>query len=272
MQKQIALLSNFALMAALSTSFAAVAEPSLDVQVASQLYTTDVPADRACEAAKLKIWRDAVERDCGSLFLDGRLRLKSETQDQLTIAQLQLQNGRVTEWAELSRDTTSTKTDSGDIGRCRVSGRLKTVCEPRETKAIAPLAVQLESATVRDGEALSIQIAASPEPYYLYAFSILPREPHKRQIAPLIPNALWPDEAIAANQLISLGTRHQIIARLPQDATHADEAILFVKTTSKSPAPISQMSLDQLNRWITQIPWHSRQEVLISYQIGEGPK
>jgi hypothetical protein len=272
MQKQIALLPNLALMAALSTSVAAVAEPSLDVQVASQLYTTDVPADRACEAAKLKIWRDAVERDCGSLFLDGRLRLKSETQDQLTIAQLQLQNGRVTEWAELSRDTTSTKTDSGDIGRCRVSGRLKTVCEPRETKTISPLDAHLKSATVRDGEALSIQIKASPKPYFLYVFSILPREPHSRQIAPLIPNALWPDEAIAANQPIDLSSRHQLIARLPRNAKHADEALLFVKTTSQSPAPASQMSLDQLNRWITQIPWDSRQELLISYQIGEGAK
>jgi hypothetical protein len=272
MQKRIALFLPMTLIAALSASGAAVAEPSLDVQVASQLYTTDVPADRACEAAKLKIWRDAVERDCGSLFLDGRLRLKSETQDQLTIAQLQLQNGRVIEWAELSRDTTSTKTDSGDIGRCRVSGRLKTVCEPRDTKAIAPLDVHLKSATVSDGEELSIQIAASPEPYFLYAFSILPREPHKRQIASLIPNALWPDEAIAANQPMSLSSRHQVIARLPSNAKHADEALLFVKTRSRSPAPASQMSLDQLNRWITQIPWDSRQEVLISYQIGEGAK
>jgi hypothetical protein len=238
-----------------------------ETQVATQLFSADSAPQSACEAAKLKLWQSAVERQCGSTLLDGRLRTKSENQDKLTIAQIQLQNGRVIDWKEQDRNVSLTKTDAGDIGRCRVKGTVKVFCETERPKKLSEFQAKLSDYTLKSGQVLSIDIEPAPESYFLHVFSILPSESIDRQVQLIFPNQLASNAEVPANTKLDLGRQHQIVAILPTGKSQSEEALLLVKSIGKLAPPPGNMRIDQLNRWLTAIPYSERQETLIGYQI-----
>jgi hypothetical protein len=257
------------LVIAISATGAALAQ---ETQVATQLFSADSSPQSACEAAKLKLWQNAVERQCGSTLLDSRLRAKSENQDKLTIAQIQLQNGRVIDWAEQDRDISLTKTDAGDIGRCRIKGTVEIFCESQSPKKLSEFQAKLSDYTLNSGQILSIDIQPAPESYFLHVFSILPSESIDRQVQLLIPNQLASNTEVQANTKLDLGKHHQIVASLPIGKTESEEALLLVKSVGKLAPPPSNMRIDQLNKWLTTIPYSERQEMLIGYQIVRSSK
>jgi hypothetical protein len=252
------------LLLAIGASGVALAQ---ETQVATQLFSADSSPKSACEAAKLKLWQNAVERQCGSTLLDGRLRTKSESQDKLTIAQIQLQNGRVIDWAEQDRDVSLTKTDAGDIGRCRVKGTVKVFCETQSPKKLSEFQAKLSDYTLKSGQVLTIDIEPAPESYFLHVFSILPSESIDRQVQLLVPNHLASNTEVQANTKLDLGKQHQIVASLPIGKAQSEEALLLVKSIGKLAPPPGKMRIDQLNKWLTTIPYSDRQETLIGYQI-----
>lgn len=249
----------------------AVPDPS--DRVATQFFPTSVAPQKACDSAKLRIWQETVDEKCGATLLEGRLRIRSEDSDRLTIAQLQLQHGRVTHWQENSRAISVVA--SGDSGQCRVSGRATVHCESGSHKDLPPLEATLDKHTLRNGEALGVRIhatgtpsnASSNPPYYLHAFSILPDAPENEQVTQVFPNTFDPQNRLPGGTEVNLASRFKLIATT--DKQISDEALLLVKSRDKPTPPPKTMNLQALNRWILSIPFEYRQELLLTYQIGK---
>ncbi len=232
-----------------------------------------------CGAALARARRKALESVCGLQVSGGSGRFKNESIDELSLFLFEETGGRIVSAKTVSKTVEyhrGAAPESTALKQCIVSTEIEVKCDRgNRDPAFAPnfLAdVTLNETSLREGEELTVSLTAT-DSMYVSVFQYLPYIKAGKNIFRIFPNERQPHDYIKkGDKLIipntGVDSDYVYVAQLPKNKDHVVEELMTVATRKRVSFP-EEMTLDDFQRILSEIPLYERREVMIPYSISK---
>lgn len=239
---------------------------------------TDSTSDKdGCDIALTRVRKQVLERVCGSQFSGGAGRFHSDDTDELSLFHFESVAGRVLNTrveGKVVSMAISGNNGGDSVKQCTVSAAVEVACDRgRRDPAFAPLFssdVKLNESVFRDGDPLQITMTAASG-MYVNLFQYLPGERETEKVQRIFPNCMQREPFVKEGQELripdpSASDRYRLVMRLPQGKDRGAEELMMVATKKGVVFP-DQMSLDEFQRLLAEIPLDERREAFLPYIV-----
>ena len=232
-----------------------------------------------CGAAQARARKKALENVCGLQVSGGSGRFRSENVDELSLFLFEEIGGRIVSAKAVSKKVEyhkSTAPEAAALKQCTVTVELGVKCDKgNRDSAFAPnfiADVSLNETSLREGEAMLISLIAA-DGMFVSVFQYLPYVQAGKNVFKIFPNELQPQDYVKKGDRLTIPNsendrNYAHIAQLPTGKDHVVEELMAVATRKRVSFP-EEMSLNDFQRILSEIPLYERREVMIPYSISK---
>ena len=232
------------------------------------VYGIDISGREGCERARERLKQRAIMESCGSLLAGTKLRESSEHRDALTRLYVEQLGGKIAGYVEMNEP------EFGNHS-CTVQATVDVICDlGSRDPSFLPNAgdyVTLNKYSFIAGDPMTVTIdtpgSIDNQHFFLNIATIHRDERSEEHVSRVFPN-----EVVKKNR-VSFGARlvipeegYTIKTSLNEGFERSTETLLILFTKEAITLPPT-LSLEGLNRVLTEISLNDRRELFIAYQV-----
>ena len=227
-------------------------------------FASDKTVDAGCGEALSRLKLRLIENACGSILKGAKVRLKSESVDQLNLYLREDISGYITKWGYAHKTVQPLAGQNSGLLQCAIKASFEVTCrDDIDLNQRQPLSASLSESVIKDGQTVRLEIGEANKGRFIHVFVWMPYLGEHGRLTPLLRNELIKDK-------FSLPVEGVWEVGLPVGKTSADEALVIISSAEKLDMKNDQyLEEDEFFRWLLSIPAKDRREVMLPYQIVE---